>query len=546
MNIVDLAILKKMIGGGGGSGTDNYNDLSNLPQINGETLAGNKTAENLGLQEALTFDSTPTEGSTNPVESGGVYTALSGKQDAISDLEAIKSGAAAGASAVQPSEMQTALAGKQNSLDQTQLAAVNSGITSEKVGQISTNQNDILTLAKHNGIINLLNFNNANVSNARGVTYDIKGDGSVIVNGTPTAGGPSYVVLYLGNDEVHVDDYCDGNHVLYGCPSGGSESTYCMYVAKGSYVNYDTGSGTILWSTAQTSILVVIRISDGYTANNLVFKPAIIDKALWDSGFTTPIVKTLPNFTLTPALIEQVNSGAKNIAEIYNVTQNAITITTSGYKATFSGSASQDGSIYWGRFHADKTGDYILYFNMSTSAGRFTVYNETDREIIKSCYPTDNLTPIAINLVAGKSYSIYSWFAAGTASACVIDLMICTKAAFIVSQKYVPYQPDPYEKVTQNISNSTTMYAKRAGRVVTINGYMDNISFTANTGVTIGTIDDSIGKPPQQVRAVCNVGSNAYSVGKQGYVTIQTDGNIRVTSEYSGTGAVYFSVSYVL
>lgn len=81
MNIVDLAILKKMVSGGGGSGTDNYNDLSNLPQINGETLAGNKTAENLGLQDALTFDSAPTEDSTNPVESGGVFNALAGKQD---------------------------------------------------------------------------------------------------------------------------------------------------------------------------------------------------------------------------------------------------------------------------------------------------------------------------------------------------------------------------------------------------------------------------------------------------------------------------------
>lgn len=81
MNILELAILKKMVGGGGGSGTDNYNDLSNLPQINDETLAGNKTAENLGLQDALTFDSAPTEDSTNPVESGGVYNALAGKQD---------------------------------------------------------------------------------------------------------------------------------------------------------------------------------------------------------------------------------------------------------------------------------------------------------------------------------------------------------------------------------------------------------------------------------------------------------------------------------
>ena len=106
-------------GGGGGGGTDNYNELSNKPSINSVTLSGNKTAANLGLQaeitgdvtissdnvddtgatnlfvtssekstwngkqDALTIDSAPTESSTNPVQSGGVYTALSGKQAAL-------------------------------------------------------------------------------------------------------------------------------------------------------------------------------------------------------------------------------------------------------------------------------------------------------------------------------------------------------------------------------------------------------------------------------------------------------------------------------
>lgn len=36
-------------GGGGGSGTDNYNDLSNRPQINSVTLSGNKSSSDLGL-----------------------------------------------------------------------------------------------------------------------------------------------------------------------------------------------------------------------------------------------------------------------------------------------------------------------------------------------------------------------------------------------------------------------------------------------------------------------------------------------------------------
>ena len=66
-------------GGGGGGGTDSYNDLENKPQINSVTLSGNKSLANLGIQGELTFDNSPTEDSTNPVTSGGVYSALETK-----------------------------------------------------------------------------------------------------------------------------------------------------------------------------------------------------------------------------------------------------------------------------------------------------------------------------------------------------------------------------------------------------------------------------------------------------------------------------------
>lgn len=58
----------------------------------------------------VTTDSTPTQSSTNIVSSGGVYTALSGKQDTLS---------------------------------QAQLDAVNSGVTSSTVSQVATNTTDI-------------------------------------------------------------------------------------------------------------------------------------------------------------------------------------------------------------------------------------------------------------------------------------------------------------------------------------------------------------------------------------------------------------------
>ena len=130
-------------GGGGGTGTDNYNELNNKPSINGTVLSGNKSLDNLNIQKKLTFDSAPTEDSENPVESGGVYSALAGKQDTISDLPTIRSGAAAGATAVQPADVIAALATKQDVLTTEQLAAVNSGVTSADVEQITINKNNI-------------------------------------------------------------------------------------------------------------------------------------------------------------------------------------------------------------------------------------------------------------------------------------------------------------------------------------------------------------------------------------------------------------------
>lgn len=55
ISVETLALAKKYTdesGGGGGGGTSNYNQLSNLPGINGVTLTGNKTAADLSLAAA--------------------------------------------------------------------------------------------------------------------------------------------------------------------------------------------------------------------------------------------------------------------------------------------------------------------------------------------------------------------------------------------------------------------------------------------------------------------------------------------------------------
>lgn len=51
-------VLNKANGGGGGGGTTNYNELTNQPQINGHTLTGNQTSEQLDIDTSIsaTYD----------------------------------------------------------------------------------------------------------------------------------------------------------------------------------------------------------------------------------------------------------------------------------------------------------------------------------------------------------------------------------------------------------------------------------------------------------------------------------------------------------
>lgn len=75
-----------------------------------------------GKQDALTFDSAPTESSTNPVTSGGVYTALSGKQSTIDSDHKLSA----------------------DNVDDT--SATNKFATAAQLAQIGTNENNILSL----------------------------------------------------------------------------------------------------------------------------------------------------------------------------------------------------------------------------------------------------------------------------------------------------------------------------------------------------------------------------------------------------------------
>lgn len=107
-----------------------------------------------------------------------------------------------------------------------------------------------------------------------GVTFTNNGDGTITVNGTATKNTSFFLVFE--NPTMCLNLRAGENYTLSGCPKGGSDTTFSMYVQDISYTQsiIDYGNGATK-ATSYTQYYAFIRIAEGYTANNLVFRPML-------------------------------------------------------------------------------------------------------------------------------------------------------------------------------------------------------------------------------------------------------------------------------
>ena len=139
--------------------------------------------------------------------------------------------------------------------------AMKDQLTDDAAGKLQTEVDDV------RGQIhtNLLNPT-AQTQTKNGVTFTNNGDGTYTVNGT--ANGITYYPLA----DPFTDLYLSREYKIVGCPQGGGENSYVIYDDKNNAYR-DTGNGAVYTPTNQPKIY--IRIGNGYTANNLLFKPMI-------------------------------------------------------------------------------------------------------------------------------------------------------------------------------------------------------------------------------------------------------------------------------
>ena len=220
----------------------------------------------------------------------------------------------------------------------------------EVAGDIYTygaNASDVVLECK-----NLLK-NTARTLTTNGITFTVLDDGSVRANGTATADAGLTIVFTLLN----------GNYYFNGCPSGGSNSKYNVYVwdvtanarakkwDKTTNVTNDIGSGSQeVYIDNAHSYQMTMRVMSGQTVSNIVFKPMIRLASITDDTYV-PYAMTNRELTeiTSPTVTVTKTSGAWNTSSAScrisgNVAHLVITLAGTG-TAVSAGSNAFVGTV---------------------------------------------------------------------------------------------------------------------------------------------------------------------------------------------------------
>ena len=283
----------------GGTGTNNYNELSNKPQIGGVELVGNKSLTDLGIQAEITEESPLSSslvsglGSAAAAESSDFATAAQGEL-AASAIQSAGTGLTKDGTTLNHSNSVTAQTSASFSsitfdaqghitgstaATTAQLNAINSGITSTDVAQIETNKTNIL-LNQNKGFLQKNLFENKGTSKTQNyVTFTVNDDKTVSVSTSQAASAQTTLDLsgaYLPNN-------VKGKY-LTGVPSTSTDDNYAYYVAYSS--NGTSESTGVVISNGDMPyamrsdynyyrLIIIVKNGTNIGSTPVVFKPMI-------------------------------------------------------------------------------------------------------------------------------------------------------------------------------------------------------------------------------------------------------------------------------
>ena len=191
---------------------------------------------------------------------------------------------------------------------------------------------------------------NGNSYTLGGVTIEVLMDSDSNIIGFKATGTASETVVF--NINAYTANTGD---ILNGCPSGGSNSTYKLYIRGGSTNDYGDGA-TVSSSDVGVSHNIAIAIYSGYSipSDGLLFKPMVRLSTESDATFA-PYTNDCPISERTET---DVRTEGKNLCDWkVNTTQNKLSINLKAGTYVISANGTLSSGNWYLRF-SDSNGEY--------------------------------------------------------------------------------------------------------------------------------------------------------------------------------------------
>lgn len=214
------------------------------------------------------------------------------------------------------------------------------------------------------------------------------------------------------------------------------------------------------------------------------------------------------------ALVELVDGGAKNLSEWAG------------------GTTETDGSfVVQNEPITLKKATYVISFNTTANSGRCEVVFRDENNNVGS-YTFNNISSSKLSSEITLTADAIKFNIFTTKAATITNFMVCTKAAWDISQTYQPYRPsyqELYERVETNKNN--ILYAQKTGvkNIMDLSKYKelnpsvvvgDNLVFhgvtwtiSNSSGLTVSGASDSGGSYPTIYSATLPIGTYYLSGG---------------------------------
>ena len=324
------------------------------------------------------------------------------------------------------------------------------------------------------GVKNILIFNpnpafSGDTATINGVTCKYNGDGTYTLNGTATANA-TFTIYLIEADENKGNLFADCR-----LTGGSTDAEIAVELYDTPWTRYSTSTDTGVSSPINTipanvRVCVFIRAFLGKSFSNHIMRPMICTEKSWAQShdFMPP---ALPNYDLTQleaedkaALAEVVDSGAKNVYQVPVTIDNdaGLTITTNPSTGTItvSGTATKDRYIQISS-NLSLYGTYIVQGCPSTgSSSTYYLHLEQSNEVGANDVG-DKKYAGSTNTYNSASCKLYIRIFNGVAfgSGVTFTPIVCTKAAFGVSSKFVPYTKSNSQLTTELGSVETVLEA---------------------------------------------------------------------------------------